>query len=61
VIRSVNIDREPTTFGSKSPDILIKNIEVAGVEDRYSEGVRATSELQIRITGESCVSSNGRT
>jgi hypothetical protein len=35
--RSVNIIREPTTFVSKTPDILIKNIEIAGIVDHYWE------------------------
>jgi hypothetical protein len=35
--RSVNIICEPTTFGSKTPDILIKNIEIAGIVDHYLE------------------------
>jgi hypothetical protein len=36
--RNVNIVRERTTIGSKAPDILIKNIKIAGVEDHYWEG-----------------------
>lgn len=33
VIWSVNIVRESNVFGSKSPDILMKIVEIAGVEN----------------------------
>jgi hypothetical protein len=38
VNRIANIVRDSTIFGSKSPDILIKNIEIAGVNNHYWEG-----------------------
>jgi hypothetical protein len=40
VARNVNIvlSVNPTTFGSKTPDILIKDIKIAGVEDHCWEG-----------------------
>jgi hypothetical protein len=38
VIRRVNNGRETTTFGPKSPGILIKNIEIPGVQNHNREG-----------------------
>jgi hypothetical protein len=38
VIGSVNIVREPTILGSKSPEILIKNIEITWAQNDYWKG-----------------------
>lgn len=48
MIRKANTDREPTTFGSKSPDILIKNIEISVDQNHYWEesGIPPRSRLE---------------
>jgi hypothetical protein len=61
VIGGVNIVREPTTFGSKSPDILIKKYRNRWGSKPLLGGMWAIYAILIRTIGESCVFSDGCT
>jgi hypothetical protein len=53
VIRSVNIGREPTTFGSKPSDILIEDSEIAGVQNHYWDGRGLLQRSLLELLGRS--------
>jgi hypothetical protein len=58
VVRSVNINREPTTFVSKSPDIFDKIYLNSWGSKSLLQGMRATSALPMRNIEDSSVPSD---